>query len=36
MFFEPPQFPGVMGILGGLVFDTGFEEPPGGKNNIHV
>jgi len=31
MYFEPPQFPDIMGVLGGLVFDVGYTEPIGGK-----
>jgi len=33
MFFEASEFPDEMGILGGLVFNLGFEKPPGGELN---
>ena len=38
MFFEAAQFPDEMGIFGGVVFNLGFTELPGGKdlNSTHV
>ena len=33
MFFEPGQFPDIVGILGGLIFELGFTELPGGAAN---
>ena len=33
MFFEPGQFPDTIGVLGGLIFNLGFTELPGGDNN---
>lgn len=38
MFFEPTQFPDTIGLLGGLVINTGFSAPPGAQDNstVHV
>jgi endoglycosylceramidase len=38
MFFEPAQFPDFFGTMGGIVFNLGFTEAPGGsdKANLHV
>lgn len=38
MFFEGTQFPGTVGILGGLVVPSGFSKPPGADINstLHV
>ena len=33
MFFEPGQFPDTIGVKGGLIFNLGFTELPGGDNN---
>lgn len=33
MFWEPTQFPDVIGILGGFVMNLGFTEAPGGATN---
>lgn len=33
MWFEPAQFPDFYGIEGGIVFNLGFTEAPGGKEN---
>ena len=35
MFYEPGQFPDTMGVLGGLVFNLGFEGNPGGDNKAN-
>ena len=34
MFFEPGQFPDTIGVFGGLIFELGFTEAPGGKDNV--
>ena len=31
MWFEPVQETDVLGVLGGLVFNVGFQTPPGGE-----
>lgn len=38
MFFEPTQFPDTMGVLGGIVWNLGFTNPPGGEigSAVHV
>ena len=34
MFWEPTQFPDVIGILGGFVMNLGFTESPGGADKV--
>ena len=34
MFFESAQFPDTIGVEGGLIFELGFTEAPGGKDNL--
>ncbi len=31
MWFEPTQFPDVVGVLGGFIPAVGFNTPPGGE-----
>jgi len=32
MMFETTQFTDIMGILGGIVWNAGYSEPPGGSD----
>ena len=34
MFFEAAEFPDEIGIFGGFVFNLGFTQAPGGKENL--
>ena len=36
MFLEAAQFPDEIGIFGGLVFELGLTEAPGGKEYKHL
>ncbi|TNV80334.1 hypothetical protein FGO68_gene8931 [Halteria grandinella] len=36
MFFEPAQFPDFYGMEGGIIFNLGFTEAPGGANHTSL
>lgn len=36
MWFEPAEFPDEIGAFGGIVYNLGFTEPPGGADKKHL
>lgn len=36
MYFEAAEFPDEVGVGSGFVFNLGFTEPPGGKDNLET